>query len=332
MRVLTRAELTATLAHRQGLITRWRVTPSEAIRRLTPLQGQHAPAPFIALAARLHDFEREQLEQAIDAKHVVKTTIMRLTLHLAATADYPAYAQLARQPWLRRLKTTVDARELAGWLETPRTNAEIREKIQAGDLYTPILEARTVVPLVQLPPAGHFTDNGRNTRFVRFCDPLPTPAEAAKTVLTRYLSAFGPAQRRDVAAWSGAAQKDFDFDAIPTVRYRDEHGRELLDLPHAPILPADTALPPRLLARWDQPLLAYKDRDRIIPPELLPLRLTLSGDQTLTVRGRVAASWAMRGNKLVITPHTGFPREGVEEEALRTARFLGVTRPKVIIE
>ena len=87
MRVLTRAELTAALAARQLLLERARIPPAEAIRRLTPLQGQHPPAPFIALAARLDGFTRADLERAIDARSVVKTTIMRLTLHLAAATD-----------------------------------------------------------------------------------------------------------------------------------------------------------------------------------------------------------------------------------------------------
>ena len=52
-----------------------------------------------------------------------------------------------------------------------------------------------------------------------------------------------------------------------------------------------------------------------------PLKLTLSGDTTLTVDGRVVASWTIDGPRLTITPHVDFPRAGVEEEALRTARF-----------
>ena len=164
------------------------------------------------------------------------------------------------------------------------------------------------MPLVQLPPAGHYADRGRNTLFVKDPRPLPTPEEAAKTVLIRYLAAFGPAQKRDLAAWAGVAQRDFDFDAVPTVSYRDEHGRTLIDLPDGEILPGDTKLPPRFLANWDQPLLAYKDRDRIIPPEVQPLQLTLSGDQTLTVDGRVVASWTVDEGRMTITPHTDFPR------------------------
>ena len=54
-----------------------------------------------------------------------------------------------------------------------------------------------------------------------------------------------------------------------------------------------------MLGNWDQPLLAYADRDRIIPPEVQPLKLTLSGDCTVTVDGRVAASWRIDGPKLI---------------------------------
>ncbi len=177
------------------------------------------------------------------------------------------------------------------------------------------------VPLVQLPPAGHWGDTTRAPSFVLDPRPLPDPADAAALVLTRYLEAFGPASRRDVAAWSGVAQRDFPWERVPTVSYRDEKGVELLDLPGLDLPPADTPLPPRFLAHWDQPLLAYADRDRIIPPEVQPLKLTLSGDCTVTYDGRVAASWTIDGPRLTITQHTDFPRAAVHEEALRTARF-----------
>ena len=84
----------------------------------------------------------------------------------------------------------------------------------------------------------------------------------------------------------------------------------MLDLPGAPILPGDTPLPPRFLGNWDQPLLAYKDRDRIIPPAVQPLQLTLSGDQTLTVGGRVVASWRVEEDQMTITRHVDFPTGG----------------------
>jgi hypothetical protein len=341
MRTLTRKELTAALAERQLLRERARLTPVAAVRRLTPLQAQDPPAPYIGLAARLEGFERAELERAIDERAVMKTTLMRLTLHMVATQDYPAYhaaATATRMRGWRKQYAHLDeakvVRELGRWLEKPRTNTEIRERVQRyegvpeGD-YGPIAFARNVLPLVQLPPAGHWNDP-RRASFVRDPRPLPSPADAATLVLERYLAAFGPASKRDLASWCGSAQGDFReaIERIETVSYRDEKGVELVDLPGAPLPPASTKLPVRLLPRWEQSLLAYADRDRIIPPELQPLRLTLSGDQTVTVDGRVAASWKLERSASVtrvrVIPHVSIPRRahgGIRAEARRTARF-----------
>lgn len=343
MESLTRRELTAALAARQLLLERASLSPAEAIRRLTPLQGQHPPAPYIALAARLEGFTREALEAAIEARAVVKTTIMRLTLHLADAGDYPAYAQLSRQSWLRKWRATYPrldeekvAAELGAWLTEPRTNTEIREHVRASydgvpDFsYAPVMFVRTLLPVVQLPPAGFYDDTRRKTAFVIDPRPRPDRVDAAAHVIRRYLAAFGPAQKRDVAAWLGAAQADFAeaWERVETVTYRDEHGRTLLDLPGQPLPPADTPLPPRLLGHWDQALLAYQDRERIIPPEVAPLQLTLSGSPTVTVDGRVAASWELRreGDDVTVTiePHADIPRSSraaIRGEAERTARI-----------
>lgn len=342
MQTLTRAELTAALAARQLLLERRRMTPADAIRLLTPLQGQHPPAPYIALAARLEGFTRDELEAAISARSVVKTTIMRLTLHLAAAGDYPAFAQLTRQARMRswrkqhpHLDEGKVAADLARWLGEPRTNAEIRERVTsryegvADDPWTPVIFARTLLALVQLAPGGFWRDQ-RRPAFVVDPRPRPEPTDAAALVLSRYLAAFGPASRRDVAAWAGVAQRDFAeaFTRFATVSYRDENGMELFDLPGAPLPPASTRLPVRLLAHWDQPLLAYAERERILPLEVQPLKLTLSGDPTVTVDGRVAASWGLEREgdavRLSVTPHVDIRRSALAEirsEAERTARF-----------
>jgi hypothetical protein len=346
MESLSRERLTAALAARQLLLERGRLDAAEAIRLLTPLQGQHPPAPYIALAARLDGFARADLEAAIDARSVVKSTINRLTLHLAHAGDYPAYAELSRQVWLRKWRATYPqldeaevTSELGAWLSTPRTNREIRDHVwerydSVPDFpHAPLIFARTLLPIVQLPPAGHYADTRRKTAFVADPRPRPDRVDAAVFVIRRYLAAFGPAQKRDVSAWLGAAQSDFAdaCERIATVSYRDEQGRTLYDLPDQPLPPADTPLPPRLLGHWDQALLAHQDRERIIPTELMPLQLTLSGSPTVTVGGRVAASWDLQRDgdrvRVAIEPHTDVPRSAhaaIVEEAKRTA---GICEP-----
>jgi hypothetical protein len=297
----------------------------------------------VALAARVEGFTREALEAALTRRTVVKTTIMRHTLHLVAASEYPAYAQLSRQALLRTHRNKypgIDEKEavadLRAFLSKPRTNAEIREhlaplypEISPSNSWYPISFARTLLPLVQLPPAG-FWKQPPSARFVIDPRPLPAPADAAELAVRRYLGAFGPASRRDIASWAGATQADLAeaLERLPTMSFLDEKGTELLDLPRQPRPPGDTRLPVRFLARWDQALIGYSDRDRILPPELYPLKLGLAGDQTVTVDGRIAASWIMergaRVARLAISPHVEIPRRAVaeiREEGLRTARF-----------
>jgi hypothetical protein len=268
---------------------------------------------------------------------------MRMTLHLVAGEDYPAFHQLARQTRIRKwrkdyahLDEEKVVAELGTWLREPRSNNDIRERvaryegIPTDHEWHAIMFARNLLPLVQVPPAGFWRER-RRAQFVVDPRPLPHPDDAATLVLERYLQAFGPASRRDVAAWVGGAQRDFAaaWERLRTVSYVDEKGTELLDLPGQPLPPASTKLPVRFLARWDQVLLAYADRERIIPPELGPLRLTLSGDQTVTVDGRVAASWklerATRRVQVVIEPHVQIRKSAhsqIRAEAKRMARFM----------
>ncbi len=266
---------------------------------------------------------------------------MRLTLHLAAADGYPAYAQLVRQVRLRtwrkqdpHLDEADVTAELGAWLAEPRTNGEIRERVRryegvTDEPWTPIIFARVLLPLVQIPPAGHWSDR-RRPSFVVDPRPLPDPADAAALVLARYLAAFGPAGRRDLAAWAGVPQRDFAdaWGRLDTVEYHDEHGEVLIDLPGQPLPPASTPLPVRFLAHWDQPLLAYAERERILPAAVQALKLTISGAPTVTVDGRVAASWALAragdAVRLTVTPHVEISRAAraaVRAEAERTARF-----------
>jgi hypothetical protein len=345
--VLSRADLTAALAARQLLLERERLPAADAIRRLTPLQGQHPPAPFIGLAARLAGFSRGELERAIAERAVVKSSLMRQTLHLADAELYPAYAQFMRHAWMRTWRNRhpqLDERQLIGelrrWFRArPRTNEELRERIGRyegvpDDPWARVWFARILLPLVRLPPAG-FWDDDRHARFVVEPRRLPVPGTAASVVLERYLAAFGPASRRDVARWAGVPQRDFDegFARVATVSYRDEHGVELLDLPGAPLPGGRVTLPVRFLGHWDQTLLAYENRERILPAELRELTLTITGSPTVTVDGRVAASWSWERSpgsgggprvRVSVDPHVGLSRAAraaIKAEGRETGRF-----------
>ena len=310
MRVLSRAELTAALAARQMLIERERVgagrgdPPPHPAAGPAPAGAVHrAGGPPRRLRARATSRRRSSARGRQDddqAAHAAPRGRRRLSgVRPAHPPDADAdVAQDATRTSTRRRSAPSSAAGCASRGRTPRSaSGSGATTASTSDAWTPVIFARTLLPLVQLPPAGYWDDarRGRGSCSIRArCPTPPTPRRSSSPATS---TAFGPASRRDVAAWAGVAQRDFAeaFERVETVSFRDEHGTELLDLPGRPLPPADTPLPPRFLAHWDQPLLAYAERDRIIPPEVQPLKLTLSGDPTVTVDGRVAASWSIEG-------------------------------------
>ena len=163
-------------------------------------------------------------------------------------------------------------------------------------------------------------------------EPEPIDVLHARTELVRrYLAAFGPSTRADIADWSGLRVADFApaLDALePLRRFRDENGRELLDLQRAPLPPADTPAPVRFLPKWDNTLLAHADRRRVLPEELRKTVIAKNGDvtQTFLVDGIVAGSWAAdKKGKIALTPFAPLPRiarREVEDEAARLEAWL----------
>ncbi len=154
-------------------------------------------------------------------------------------------------------------------------------------------------------------------------------------LVARYLAAFGPARVADVCQWSGlpAAPVRAALERLGDRlrRFRDARGRELVDLRRAPIPPATTPAPPRLLAMWDSMLLAYDERDRVLPDEYRKVVIDKRGDvaQTILVDGRVAGIWRVDGRRVHLEPFVPLPRSvrgEVAAEAARVEAFLDRAR------
>ena len=69
-----------------------------ALERLFAMQAQLPRAPFLGLWARLQDFRRQDLLDAIQARRVVRSTLMRGTLHLASAEDVLAFRTTVMPP------------------------------------------------------------------------------------------------------------------------------------------------------------------------------------------------------------------------------------------
>jgi hypothetical protein len=136
----------------------------------------------------------------------------------------------------------------------------------------------------------------------------------------RYLAAFGPATRADIADWSGLRVADFApaLDALePLRRFRDENDRELLDVQRAPLPSADTPAPVRFLPKWDNVLLGHADRRRVISDEHRKGVVAKNGDvaPTFLVDGFVAGMWRVEKGRVVTAPFAPLPRAAAREVA-----------------
>jgi hypothetical protein len=168
-------------------------------------------------------------------------------------------------------------------------------------------------------------------RFVAVDEPeLHIPVEARAEVFRRYLAAFGPATRRDLNAWTKLHVPEINAALAllePLRRFRDEQGRELLDVPRAPLPDPETPAPIRFLPKWDNVLLAFADRTRVLPEQYRKTVIRANGDvaQTFLVDGFVAGMWRVEKGRVVLEPLGPLSRSArreVVEEAERLEAFL----------
>jgi hypothetical protein len=343
-RVLTLKELNRATLARQLLLERKQVPVLAAIERIAGMQAQWPPSPYVGLWSRVTGFKRDALEQAILRGDVMKPTVMRGTLHLVTTRDYPMFWWALRDmpTWYddshldHALKALEGARTLAE--AGPLTHKAALAYLEREHGHADDLERRRIFHAVRRHAhLLHTPDSalwkGRPTAvFHPYPEPAPLEVLAARTELVRrYLAAFGPSTRADIADWSGLRVADFSeaLDALePLRRMRDENGRELLDLPRAPLPSADTPAPVRFLPKWDNTLLAHADRTRVLPEDLRKTVIAKNGDvtQTYLVDGLVAGSWAAdKRGKIALTPFAPLPRAArreVEDEAARLEAWL----------
>jgi len=252
-RVLTRRELNRATLARQLLLGRKRLSPAAVIERLVGVQAQLAQSPYIGIWTRTTTFRRQTLERELRRGAVVKATVMRQTLHLVTRRDYgllrAALSETGFPDQTEQAKRFApEARALA---REPVTNADVLAHFEREHGFTGFEAlrawrgARVRAHVLHHHETALWGATGRS-RFVAIDEPEEhDPTEARAEILRRYLAAFGPATRRDIGAWSMMHVPEISraLERLDLRRFRDEQGRELLDVPRAPLPDADTPAP-----------------------------------------------------------------------------------------
>jgi len=346
----TRALNRATLA-RQLLLDRADLPVFDAVAHLCGMQAQEPQEPFVGLWSRLRAFNPATLDDLMTGRRVVRTHLMRRTIHLVTADDALAWrarhGAMLRQRVLgvyRREFAGVDLDELAAAAravlgdEEPRSMTELGRTLaarwpDAGPRALGEMAIAALAPVVQLPPRGLWRTKA-GVRMVllaswlgREIDPLAPDGSdpVGEALALRYLAAFGPAAVADLRAWCGVAGLS---DAVAAIReklvtFRDERGRELVDLPAAPRPDPDTPAPVRFLPAFDNTILGYDDRSRII--DHAHRGLSVAGARVVLVDGRVAATWTAEEGTVTVTPLRRLSRAertAVAEQGQELASFL----------
>jgi hypothetical protein len=349
-RLSSRALNRAALA-RQFLLERADVPVLDAVAHLGGLQAQEPQEPFVGLWARLRSFDPTTLSGLLVDRQVVRTHLMRRTVHLVAADDALAWRSrhdaMLRQRVMgvyRRELDGIDLDELAAAGRAvmgdgrPRSMAELgRVLVDRWPAPGPRVLGEAVVaalvPMVQLPPRGLWrtTAGVRNVPVSSWLGrEVDRPAAAGadpvgETLVRRYLAAFGPAATADLRAWCGLAGLPPVVAALrdELVSFRDDRGRVLLDLPDAARPDPDTPAPVRFLPAFDNAILGYDDRSRIVDDA--HRGLSVAGERAVLVDGRVAATWTVEAGTVIVTPLRRFSRAdraAVAEEGWALASFL----------
>jgi hypothetical protein len=184
--------------------------------------------------------------------------------------------------------------------------------------------------LVRVPPSGTW-ERRRADLYAAAADWVEpaevTREEGLELLVRRYLGGFGPAPAGDIANWAGLSVRSLApaLEHLTLRRFRDEQGRELLDLPRAPLPDPDTPAPVRFLPTWDATLLVHARRTGILPevhrPKVFSTK-TPHSVGTFLVDGAVAGTWRYANGSVRTEPFESLgaaTRRELAEEGERLA-------------
>ncbi len=264
-------------------------------RDICGVQAQVMSSAYLQLWARNHAITRSEIENALwKTRKLVKTSLMRQTLHLIPTDEFPLYIA-AVKPCRMAGALRIMAKFDIDRGEADAFTALIMNALAEGPLGGPAIRAAVrpkvskrvhawmerVWSVLRLPVAegmicyGSGEDNEVN--FIRVdhwlpdlkLKPIPV-IEAQCALFRKYLRAYGPATPTDFAHWAGIPMQESK--QIPALLASElaevsaENKKCLLLAKDVEILKksASEKASIRLLSSFDTYLLAHREKDHLL--------------------------------------------------------------------
>ncbi len=319
-RRISMREWNRTLLSRQFLLERVDLPAMEVLDRCVGLQSQEPQAAFFGLWSRIEGFRPAELDALMTERQVVRMASLRSTVFLMSTED-ARWVRPTGQPALDA-ELAFHAKDLQG--------AQPDEVVQAGRTLLTGTElsvrklaqllgerwpgeppsalsaiVRAALPLVQVPPRGLWRRSGATTyrHLDEWAPGVPAfSGDGARQQLIRlYLRGFGPSTVNGIQTWARLTKLTGLVDAMvksgEVVPIEGPEGEKLFDLAGLEIVDGDTPAPVRLLAPFDNVVVAQADRRRVVDQDVFPGLVTANGQSPgfVLVDGRVVGAWKPPG-------------------------------------
>jgi uncharacterized protein YcaQ len=330
-------------------------------RDMCGVQAQVMSAAYLQLWTRNHAITRAHIENALwKTRTLVKTSLMRQTLHLIPTDEFPLYIAALRPS---RFAQAMRVMERCGI--TPDESAAliplIMETLSAGPLSRPAIAA-AIRPkaskrvrfwmenswsLVRLPVAEGLICYGRGEDkaivFIRVDHWLPklklqlmSAAEAQCALLRKYLRAYGPATLSDFSHWAGIPMQEVrplrallepELTEIPGDQKNCLLLREDVQVLNRSLMAKGSI---RLLPLFDSYLLAHREKDHLLSAAHYKRVYRNQGwiSPVVLINGVIAGVWShkLQSKKLLVNIEpfgnlSKAERAGVTREAKHLALF-----------
>ncbi|HLW97800.1 MAG TPA: winged helix DNA-binding domain-containing protein [Candidatus Acidoferrales bacterium] len=328
--------------------------------RVCGIQAQVTSAAELQLWARNHNITRAEIRRALNQdRTLVKTSLMRQTLHLIPSDEFPLYITALKSSrlaavWRIMSKCRITPPERDALSDSivdalgdgPLTKGELEKLIRPkasksvkawmakiwSPLRWPIIEGRIC----------YGPDRGRKTTYVRSDHWLPKQTamdvqKAQHILIDRYFSSYGPATPRDFSKWSGITMRELKpvwdsmADELAEISVAGQTAwLQTSRVKHVTEAESSDSIL-RLLPSFDPYLLAHASKKHLVVDEHYKRIFRQAGWITPVVllNGRVAGIWETRrsssGISVVVELFEKFSKPllaQLEEEAASLGKFL----------
>ena len=307
--------------HNTGLSDAPFKSAAEAVASLGAVQAQDFAAAKWALGLRVKNSTDETIERAFNEGAIIRTHVMRPTLHFVTPEDIRWMLGLTAprvKSYLEKnnrklgLNEAVFAKSNAAVVNALHdhkylTRQELKSVVAATGIEADVQRFGHLIARAELdglicsgPRRGkQFTYALLEERVGRSTAP-GREKELARLAL-RYFTSHGPAQLKDFSWWSGLGNKDAGF-ALGLIESQLEQathdGRTYWFSPRERVKTPD--LPSALLLSvYDEYTIAYRDRGDISGAREIERMISMGNAQTAVIilNGRVAGTWSKRRKK-----------------------------------